>query len=110
MAVRRTNVSGDGSGAVALSAITLRRAEILREFADGYTQREIAARLGISVNGVRSHVEDLRDITGSASVRGLGRWWRDHRLEWAFRACMLAGVDPSPLLPGDGTAGSQLRW
>jgi DNA-binding CsgD family transcriptional regulator len=57
--------------------ITLRRAEVLRELADGRTDKEIAAKLGISVNGVRSHVEDLREITGMNHSRDIGRWWRD---------------------------------
>ena len=82
--------SGPRSDATFCS-ITLRRAEVLRELADGSTQPEIAARLGISVNSVRSHVEDLRNITGCSSGRDLGRWWRRHRDEWVELTRQMAG-------------------
>lgn len=72
--------------------ITLRRAEVLREIAEGYSEREIAVRLGISPTGVRSHVEDLRRLTGCASMREMGRWWREKRAEWVDFVRFLAGA------------------
>jgi DNA-binding CsgD family transcriptional regulator len=77
-------------------SITVRRAEVLRELAEGYTEREVAARLGIQVAGVRSHVEDLRAITGCGSARELGRWWRENRAGWLERIGRLAGVETAP--------------
>ena len=41
-------------------SITFRRAELLRELADGRTEREAAAAMGITIYGVRSQVEQLR--------------------------------------------------
>jgi DNA-binding CsgD family transcriptional regulator len=75
--------------------ITLRRAEVLRELADGYTESEIAEHLGITVNGVRSHVGDLREITGCSGVRELGRWWRHNRHGWMRSRARVAGADSS---------------
>ena len=73
--------------------ITVRRAQVLRELASGYTEREVAASLGLSVNGVRSHVENLREITGCSSVRELARWWRDHRARWCRFMWEQAGLE-----------------
>ena len=78
----------------ALQRITGRRAEILRELADGYSEREVAGRLGIELSTVRSHTEDLREITGSASLRDLGRWWRAHRTQWLDLLREQAGIGP----------------
>lgn len=62
--------------------ITARRAEVLRELADSFSEPEIAEHLGLELNGVRSHVEQLRTIIGCSSVRELGRWWRANRDDW----------------------------
>jgi DNA-binding CsgD family transcriptional regulator len=70
-----------GSGPAVFHAITVRRAEVLREIADGRTLREVAAALGIERSGVRSQVERLKPLTGCENTRELGRWWREHRQE-----------------------------
>jgi DNA-binding NarL/FixJ family response regulator len=75
-----------------LLRITARRAEVLREIADGYSEREIAGHLGLELSGVRSHTEQLRDLVGCSTVRELGRWWRSHRREWVAAMCEQAGV------------------
>lgn len=88
------------------SRITLRKAEYLREFADGYTEPEVAARLGVSGNGVRSAVDDLRSVTGCGSVRELGRLWRARRHEWLAECAKAAGMPVSgawPELPDQAT-------
>lgn len=98
-----------------LIGITHRRAQVLRELADGYTEREIAARLGMSVNGVRSHVERLRSLAGCATVRELGRWWRSERERWLAAMAVAAGLPTTadhrdgpnlPQSPYDRTLGS----
>ena len=73
-------------------AVSFRRAEILRELADGRTEREAAHVLGVELSTVRSHVEELKGITGCASVRELGRWWRANRPGWAGFVLELGGV------------------
>jgi DNA-binding CsgD family transcriptional regulator len=72
-------------------SITVRRAEVLRELADAYSEREIAEHLGIAVGGVRSHVEQLRALTGQPGVRELGRWWRENRAGWLGAMAAAAG-------------------
>jgi len=56
--------------------LTWARIRICRELAEGYSQPKIAHRLGMSVYGVRSSIEDLRDITGISEASEIGRWWR----------------------------------
>lgn len=80
-----------GSGPAVFDAITVRRAEVLREIADGRTLREVAAALGIERSGVRSHVERLKLLTGCENTRELGRWWREHRQEWLVHMADAAG-------------------
>ena len=75
-----------------LLRITARRAEVLRELADGYTGREAATRIGLTHSGMRSHVEALKEITGSSSARELGRWWRRNRIAWLGVMSVQAGM------------------
>lgn len=65
-----------------LRSITARRAQVLRELTEGYTNPEIAERLGISVASVRSHIETLRKYTHCTSRGDLMRWWSRHRDDW----------------------------
>lgn len=81
-------------------AITARRAEVLRELVEGYTQREVADHLGISTNGVRSHIEELRSIANCSSTRELARWWRLNREQWAAVMCAQAGVSRETIATG----------
>lgn len=62
--------------------LTTSRARVLRELADDRTEREAAERLGITYNGLRSLVEDIKDETGLRSVREISRWWRQERVNW----------------------------
>lgn len=77
--------------------ITVRAAEYLREIADGYSESDIAVRLGVGVNGVRSEVERLRTTTGCTGVRELGRWWREHRRQWLRHMGEAAGIEARPV-------------
>lgn len=90
-----------------LRKVTVRRAEVLAGLADGRTRAEIAERIGISVNGVRSHIEDLKRIAECPSDRNLGRWWRENRLEWLRVLASAGAIDDngviSVLLRGDST-------
>ena len=71
--------------------ISARKAEVLRELADGRTQAEIAEALGISVRGAHREIEVLRQELGRQSGRELGRWWRAHREEWLAHMHRCAG-------------------
>ena len=78
-----------------LLRITARRAAVLREIADGYSGRDAARRLGITFSGLRSHIEGLKRLTGCASSRDLGRWWRRNRNGWLVTMSLQAGVTPA---------------
>jgi DNA-binding NarL/FixJ family response regulator len=75
-----------------VAAITARRAQILARLAEGFTEREIAGELGLSLAGVRSHVSWLREAIGLDSGRELGRWWRSYRETWLDGLARLAGL------------------
>jgi DNA-binding NarL/FixJ family response regulator len=75
--------------------ITFARACVLRELEDARTEREIAERLHMTHNGVRSYVEDLKAITGCDNVREIGRWWRTHRDAWYGWCAEVAGIRAS---------------
>jgi DNA-binding NarL/FixJ family response regulator len=63
-AVRR---GGDGDIAVGGTALTNREREILALLADGLANKQIASRLGISANTVKTHIELLFDRLGVSS-------------------------------------------
>ena len=56
---------------------TAAQARILNELAEGRTNPEIAARVGLSVETVKWHVAQLLAETGSTDRRALARWWRE---------------------------------
>jgi len=61
---RRTSFSGEGGKEAVLSN---REREILALLADGLVNKQIAARLGISTNTVKTHLELLCDKLGVAT-------------------------------------------
>jgi DNA-binding CsgD family transcriptional regulator len=79
------------------SWVTVRQAQILREIEIGRTLKEIAGVLGIEYNGVRSHVQRLKERTGCADVREVGRWWRANRARWLLGLAAAGGVAPAEL-------------
>ena len=78
----------------ALAGVTLRKAELLALFADLRTQAYAAGRMGITVSGVASQVEDLKALTGCDSVAELGRWWLAHREAWVALHARVARTPP----------------
>jgi DNA-binding CsgD family transcriptional regulator len=49
---------------VIATSITARELDVLELVAEGYTNEEIAARMGISLNTVKNHLSRLFDIFG----------------------------------------------
>lgn len=78
----------------ALAGVTLRKAELLALFADLRSQAYAAERMGITVSGVASQVEDLKTLTGCDSVAELGRWWLAHRDAWVALHARVARTPP----------------
>jgi DNA-binding CsgD family transcriptional regulator len=85
-------------------AITLRRARILRGLAQAQSEREIGEDLCLTLAGVRSHVEDLKQITGQESVRELARWWQGHARAWVAFCAAEGGVSLFPSATISGTS------
>jgi DNA-binding CsgD family transcriptional regulator len=58
---------------------TAAQRRVLDELVAGGTNAQIAQRLGISEDGVKWHLSELRDETGTADRRELARWWEEQR-------------------------------
>lgn len=63
-----------------LSSLTPREKEVLRLLARGYTYREMAERLFISVKTVETHVSNVLRKTQQTNRHSLSRWASDNRL------------------------------
>lgn len=63
-----------------LSSLTPREKEVLRLLARGYTYREMAQRLFISVKTVETHVSNVLRKTQQANRHSLSRWVTDNHL------------------------------
>ncbi|MEJ6548842.1 response regulator transcription factor [Corynebacterium sp. USCH3] len=63
-----------------LSTLTPREKEVLRLLARGYTYREMAGRLFISVKTVETHVSNVLRKTQQTNRHSLSRWVSDNRL------------------------------
>ena len=74
-----------------LLAITVRRAQVLSALLDTRLELEAAQRLGLSYNGLRSHVEDLKRLAGRRSVADLREFWGEHAGEWREALARAAG-------------------
>ena len=72
--------------------ITWSRVRVLRELAEFRTEREAAQRLGITYNGFRSIVEDIKSFTGLGSVREIGHWWVKEGPKWSKWAAEQGGL------------------
>jgi DNA-binding NarL/FixJ family response regulator len=64
-----------------LDQLTPREAEVLRLIARGYTYRELAQRLDISVKTVESHVSAVLRKLQLSTRHQLARWATDRGLE-----------------------------
>lgn len=51
-------------GRVTRSDLTERELDVLRELTGGYTNEGISQRLGISINTVRTHIQNILNKTG----------------------------------------------
>jgi hypothetical protein len=69
--------------------LTFARVRVLRALAQTRTIREAARLIGLSYNGMRSHVRDLERILDCADLEALRTWWADHEDDWLAycRAC-----------------------
>ncbi|WP_304033441.1 response regulator transcription factor [Corynebacterium glyciniphilum] len=70
----------DDADQSALSTLTPREKEVLRLLARGYTYREMAERLFISVKTVETHVSNVLRKTQQTNRHSLSRWVSDNRL------------------------------
>lgn len=76
--------------------ISAARARVLHQLALQRTEREGAVALGISTNGFKSQVRDLKVITGRTSVRELGAWWAEANGDWVRCLASAAGYEMPP--------------
>lgn len=74
-------------------ALTARQVEILELVALGLTNPQIAGRLFVSENTVRTHVRRIYRLLGLTNRVGATRWWRDHYVAAPAYACVDVPVD-----------------
>lgn len=82
--------------------LTWSRVRVLSALDPDMPLRDVASQLGMSLNGVRSHVRDLRALTGTGNVRGLAQWWEVNRLEWLKEMALVAGIEAEGLRSSKG--------
>jgi DNA-binding NarL/FixJ family response regulator len=70
----RSDAAAGSTGAVALSSLTAREREVLALVADGRTNKQVAASLGISPRTVEAHREALMRKLAIRTVAGLTRF------------------------------------
>lgn len=73
---------------------------VLDALAAGKTNPEIAADLGITVDGVKWHVRELLTKTGLGDRHDLARWWRERNVPF-MRLVSLRRETTLPLSPRD---------
>ena len=71
---------GDDADQSMLSVLTPREKEVLRLLARGYTYREMAEKLFISVKTVETHVSNILRKTQQSNRHTLSRWVVDNNL------------------------------
>jgi DNA-binding NarL/FixJ family response regulator len=69
-----THVNGEGQSLERYDRLTPRHREVLQLVAEGYTTREIAERLGISVKTVEAHRSEIMRRLGIHELAGLVRF------------------------------------
>ncbi|GMV86472.1 MAG: hypothetical protein AMXMBFR80_23270 [Dehalococcoidia bacterium] len=67
-----------------------------RALAHGRTERAAAEALGLQIEGFRSVVRELKEITGLNSTRDLGEWWRRNMGAWLEYVSTIAQGEVSP--------------
>lgn len=73
--------------------ITIARARVLKELAHHRHERPAAEALNMTISGLRSHVRDLKDITGCESIDGLAEWWQRNGWRWLAQAARAGGMN-----------------
>ena len=75
--------------------ITIVKAKVMAGLEGQLTERQIAENRFVALSTVRTHVEELKGITGCADVKELGRWWRRNRAAWVRWCAVQAGIEES---------------
>lgn len=78
--LREYSYASRGEGSSARPLLTAREQEVLRMLAQGHTDKEIAARLFLSVRTVQNHLASVRFKTGLRRRAQLARWATEHSL------------------------------
>lgn len=86
--------------------ITDRQLEVAKLVAEGLTNRQIAERLDISLDGAKYHVTQLLVRLTLARREEIGGWYRDRRRRrrWRARALLRPLLAPTPLSLAAGVA------
>lgn len=84
------------SGNDVFARLTVRRVAALGQLAHGRTERAAAEALGLQIEGFRSVVRELKEITGLNSTRDLGEWWRRNMGAWLECVSTIAQGEVSP--------------
>ncbi|AZA10774.1 response regulator [Corynebacterium gerontici] len=80
-AVERGDASADAAGDPVADALTRRELEVLRLLARGYTYKEIAGELFISVKTVETHASNILRKTQQSNRHALTRWAQARKLD-----------------------------
>ncbi len=74
-----------------LEPLTSRQEEVLDLIARGYSNPEIATRLGVTIDGAKWHVREILSKLGVESREDAAAWWRSER-RTATRVSRFAGL------------------
>lgn len=75
-----SSARGEEGGMSARPLLTTREQEVLRLVAEGYTDREIAEKIYVSIRTVQNHLAHVRQKTGKHRRVELARWAADRAL------------------------------
>ncbi|PRQ11402.1 DNA-binding response regulator [Corynebacterium sp. 13CS0277] len=73
--------AAETEGGASPDVLTRREREVLRLLARGYTYKEIAAELFISIKTVETHASNILRKTQTSNRYALSRWAADHHLD-----------------------------
>ena len=73
--------------------ITARRAQVLTVLMEAGSQPAAAHRLGISPDGLKRHLAELRDVAECGTTMQLVAWWIAHRGDWVVHMGHFAGLE-----------------
>ncbi len=82
--------------------VTPRQAQVLDALCEGLSQKQIARRLGISMQTVKNHLDELFAKTGRRGSVALAVWWVEHRAGVSAPGPIPASPRPDP--PGPPAA------